>query len=266
MNAGATARSIVETARDRNITFLAASVAHYAVVSLIPLFIIALTVVSFFDGNAVVAFLTTRLDVTLSELGLTVLRQTLRGASGRVGAGLLGVVVLLWSSSRVFQGLTQAFDRVYDADRGSDLVEQVRDGALVLGLMILSIVVMVAAGIAVTLLDLPLTYPRLTGAVALFVALTLVFLPMYYVLPPVPVEVREILPGTLFAAVGWTLLQYGFLYYVQHASRYQAYGALGGVLLLVTWLYFGGVIVLFGAVVNVVLDRRTPLAKLRAPR
>lgn len=51
------------------------------------------------------------------------------------------------------------------------------------------------------------------GAVLLFLFLVLVLLPLYYVLPPVTMTVRTVLPGTVVAAGGFIALQVGFLYY-----------------------------------------------------
>lgn len=87
----------------------------------------------------------------------------------------------------------------------------------------------------------------------------IVFLPLYYVMPPVDVSAREALPGTAVAAVGWLVLQFGFQIYVANAGNYQAYGLLGAVLLFQTWLYFASILVLMGAVVNVVLAGRDPI-------
>jgi len=47
----------------------------------------------------------------------------------------------------------------------------------------------------------------------------------------------------VFAAVGWTVLQIGFQLYASNAGQYEAYGAVGAVLLFVTWLYFAGIII-----------------------
>jgi membrane protein len=116
---------------------------------------------------------------------------------------------------------------------------------------------MVTVGVVVTYVPLPFEYQQLVGTLVLIVTLAIVFLPFYYVLPPVSVSVREILPGTVFAAVGWMLLQVTFLFYTQQASKYAAYGFLGAILLFITWLYFGSILVLLGGVVNAVLGRRT---------
>jgi hypothetical protein len=96
----------------------------------------------------------------------------------------------------------------------------------------------------------------LVAPVVLIGGLSVTFLPMYYIFPDVDIAVREALPGAVLAAVGWVLLQVGFRAYTRIAGSYEAYGVLGGVLLLITFLYFGGLVLLVGAVVNATLADR----------
>jgi membrane protein len=97
-------------------------------------------------------------------------------------------------------------------------------------------------------------YPTLLGDVLALVVLVPAFVPLYYVLPPTPVTVRHAIPGAVFAAVGWVLLQVAFFHYAGSAGRYAAYGFLGAVLLFVTFLYFGAIVLLAGVVLNLVVD------------
>jgi membrane protein len=90
---------------------------------------------------------------------------------------------------------------------------------------------------------------------ALIVGLTVIFLPLCYLFPSADVGLREAVPGAVVAALGWASLDV-FYTYVQAASQYEAYGVTGGVLLLVTWLYFSGFVLLFGVVINVVVAGR----------
>jgi membrane protein len=87
----------------------------------------------------------------------------------------------------------------------------------------------------------------------LFVSLLVALLPLYALLPPGRLRVREVLPGALVAATGWVLLRFGFELYAVYAAEYQVYGVLGALLLFITWLYIGALTVLIGAVVNVVV-------------
>jgi membrane protein len=101
--------------------------------------------------------------------------------------------------------------------------------------------------------------------VVLVVPLLLAFFPIYYVFPDTHVTVREVLPGVVVAAVGWTVLQVGFQLYVTYAGQSEVYGTLGAVLLILTWLYLAGLLLLVGVAVNVVLSGRTAAALAPPP-
>jgi membrane protein len=77
------------------------------------------------------------------------------------------------------------------------------------------------------------------------------FFPIYYVFPDVDVTAWEILPGVVVAAVGWALLQGLFQIYVAHSTA-GGTDIVTGIMLLLTWLYFTGVVLLLGAVINAV--------------
>ena len=89
--------------------------------------------------------------------------------------------------------------------------------------------------------------------------LAAIFFPMYYLFPNADVTIREVLPGAVVAAISWASPKSLFEFYVATASQYQAYGVVDGVILLVTWLYFGGFVLLFGVVINVVAAGRVEL-------
>ncbi|NKE37150.1 YihY/virulence factor BrkB family protein [Natronococcus sp. JC468] len=248
-------RSIYRTTKDREITFLAAGFAYYAFVSLIPMVLLALVVGSLLGGEDAAERLVLVTGDFLPPAGQELVAEALTTESGRGEATAVALAVASWGALKVFRGLSRAFDRVYDEVAEDTLVDEIRDGFTVIlagtGAIVLMLVVGAVLGIAADVVPLA----GLASWVTLLIGLFLVFLPIYYVLPPIPVTVREIVPGTAFAAVGWTVLQVGFQIYAANAARYAAYGALGAVLLFVTWLYFAGILILLGAVINVVLAR-----------
>jgi len=85
-----------------------------------------------------------------------------------------------------------------------------------------------------------------------------VFLPLYFLLPDAAVTVREVLPGAVFAALGWTVLEAAFHLYATYVSGASVYGLLGGVLLALSWLYLGALLLLLGAAVNAVRSGHAP--------
>lgn len=93
----------------------------------------------------------------------------------------------------------------------------------------------------------------LFGGVAVCIALSL----CYGLVPDVPVKVRVFSRGAVLATLAWGLSTLAFSQYVQHFDRYNvAYGSIGGIMVLLTWLYFSGVIVLIGAEIDALREPR----------
>jgi YihY family inner membrane protein len=263
-------RGVANGAQSDRITFIAASLAYYAFISLLPLVLLALVAASLLGDTGTVDALVAAAAETLGEQAGSLVQDAITGAAGRGGATLLGVAVLLWSGLKLFRGLDIAFSEVYGAPGPEGLVDQIRNGVVALGAVALGVAGTVAVGAAIAVVgvgDIPAGGPFVgaLGTLALIVGLTVAFLPLYYVLPGADVGVREALPGAVFAAIGWAALQTGFRIYAANAGSYEAYGVLGGVLLLVTFLYFGALVLLLGVVLNAVLagraDEETGLAE-----
>lgn len=249
-----TVRAVIALGADRNLTNLAAGIAFYAFVSIIPLILLAVAVASFVGGEALARRVTGMLGQQLSSAGQDSVTQGLTNTTGRGAATVVGFLGLAWSALKLFRGLDQAFDELYPVDVDRSLLEQVRNGVVVVVGIALAIGLAVAVGVALSFLPLALPFVNVLGSLLLMAVLGLTFLPIYYVLPPVDPSVREVLPGAAVAAGGWVLLQIGFRLYAANADRYAAYGIIGAVLLFVTWLYFASIVVLLGGAVNVVLS------------
>ncbi len=73
--------------------------------------------------------------------------------------------------------------------------------------------------------------------------------------PPCPQSWLK--PGSAFATAGWIAATIGFAFYVRNFGNYNAtYGALGAVIVFLTWLYISAYIILLGAELNRILERR----------
>jgi membrane protein len=63
-------------------------------------------------------------------------------------------------------------------------------------------------------------------------------------------------PGSAFAVVAWAIMSVGLRFYVGQFASYNAtYGSIGGVILLMLWLYLSGVALLVGAEINSEIGR-----------
>lgn len=251
----AIAVAVVRVVRRKNVTFMAGSIAYNAFVSLLPLLLILFLAVAAVGDDPLALYVVELTERYLTPNAQLLVATALTDSTGQAGLSAISVVTLLWGTFKIFRGLDTAFAELYTSDREPSLVGQLRDGAVVLFAVMFAILAAGAAGAAFALFP-AIPFIGLVNPLLLVVGLTLAFLPMYYVFPNADVTVREVLPGTVVAAVGWALLEAIFQVYAAAASTYEVYGTIGAVLLLLTWLYFGGLVLLVGAAVNVVLAGR----------
>ncbi|WP_255195047.1 YihY/virulence factor BrkB family protein [Halorarius litoreus] len=253
-------RAVVEAVRSDRITFIAASLAYYGFISLLPLMLLALVAASVIGGPELAAEVGAEVAASLGPQAGDLVVDALTDAAGRGGATVVGIGVLLWSGLKLFRGMDVAFSTIYGTASEESFLDQLRDASVTLLGVGFGLVVTLVVGIATAQFDRVVAGVdvfNVVGSVVLLVGLTAAFLPLYYVLPDRGgITVREAVPGALFAAVGWVALTTGFRIYAGVATSYQAYGVLGGVLLLVTFLYFGGLILLVGVVLNAVIAGR----------
>ncbi|RKD98200.1 YihY/virulence factor BrkB family protein [Halopiger aswanensis] len=254
------ARDVAAVARERQLSVKSAGLAYHAVNTLVPLLILALV------GAALVDSLEPLLAAVSSATGLggTGLEGAAATANGsaRRRAAVLALCILLWSAVRLFQAINSAFTDVYGSRKDALYVDAATTVTLVTALYVVLATATLSVGVALVsvvglsvsvLGGLPLAAG---GSVLLAALLTGVFLPMYYWFPQADVSVREVLPGTAFAALSWTALAGGFRLYVATSESVALFGVAGAVLLILTWVYLGGLCLLLGAVLNAVLAGR----------
>jgi membrane protein len=79
----------------------------------------------------------------------------------------------------------------------------------------------------------------------------------YYVLPDVRQTVRSIMPGAIAGVLVWLAATLGFSFYVSHFGNFGiTYGALGGVVILLVWMWLSSLALMLGAEINAVLRQR----------
>ena len=255
-------RTVVAVARQEQITLMAASLAYYLFTALVPLLLFSVIALSLF-GHGVLPQLSGTASGTVLPSGVSVPKTLLANTQGRFRAAVLGAVILAWSALRTFGALDGAFAAVYDEREAVSPVDKAVDAVIVFVTVGLAAVVLALVGGVLALAVKDRLLLRAVSPLFLFVTLAVVFAPLYYLLPEVEgVTLAEILPGTLLAALVWTVSAVVVRLYATTSSSVQFYGVAGGVLLLLTWLYVGGLALLVGAALNATLaDRVDPDAE-----
>ena len=258
-------RTVVARVRDDDVPFMAASIAYNAFVSLFPLLVLLFIAVTIVGDEQLAGRVVELTEGVFPQSVRELLGDAIsdRDGVGGAGASIIGVVTLVWGSLKIFRGLDKAFSEIYRTGAKNAFLDQIRDGLVVLVALGIGVVGMTGAMAVFGVYEGPLS--RVVSLVVLVVGLSLAFLPLYRFFPDRELGWVDALPGALFAAVGWMVLQSLFRMYVQFSSRGDTSELLGAVLLLLLWLYLAGLVLLLAAVVNAVLlgeeeRERTPVA------
>lgn len=86
-------------------------------------------------------------------------------------------------------------------------------------------------------------------------SMIIIFASLYKVSPTpgngLHIRFRDTLPGALFAALGWIVSSMVFSFYVNNFGNYsKTYGSLGGIIILLLWLYLSSIMIILGGEIN----------------
>jgi membrane protein len=245
-------RRVVSAGTEKNVTFMAAGLAYNAFVSLAPMLLILLVVVSVVGGGLESRFIML-VEQSLPGPVADVVSRVFQRQAGGSSASVIGAVVVLWGAFKIFRGLDVAFSEIYETEAMDGLVDTLKDGAVVFVALVLAALATIAASAAFSVFSGAFPYVGVLAPLVLVGGLVVAFLPMYYVFPDVEQHWQDTLPGVVFAAVGWAVFQALFQVYLLFKGG-GASSLFGGVILVVTWLYFSGLVLLVGALINAVLN------------
>lgn len=256
-------RALLYEVRAENLTFMAGSLAYHAFVSLLPLLLLALAVVSTVGDatleTGLIELARRTLTPGVSELLTAELQQARTSASLSVAGGAF----LLWGTLRIFRGLDTAFSVIYQSESQNTFSDQLLDGLVVLVALVVAVGAVVTVETAVARVSSG-TFGWAARRLVIFVGLTLAFLPMYYVFPDQPgMRVAEVLPGAVVATAGLTLLEALLGLYVTFSSSSPRRSVIVAFLVFLTLLYLANLVILLGAAVNVVTSNRTTEVNVR---
>jgi len=246
----------------------AAEMSYYFVAALFPFFLFLAALVGFlpFTGfwneimNWVVCYLPPDAQkwVLLAVLGLT---------RGRIPFLSFGVLGTAWGASTGIMSLMDSLNAAYEVRETRGYWKR-RALALLL-LVVLSLLVIAAFGVSSlghwAVVWLAARSGRVVSLSPLwdvgrwaitFLLIALAAAVADYALPNQKRPWRWVTPGSVFVILAWLLASKGFNAYVHYIGSYsKTYGALGGLMILMLWIYIVSLIILVGAEVNNQLDK-----------
>lgn len=261
---------------------MAASLAYFALFSLFPMLLVILSIVGALTGPNTEAF------DTIQEAAQRFLPPEVHGLvkdtvvalnQNSVGAGIIGFSLLLWAASSVFAILRSSVNKIWQSPSRASEVGSVSKMVLffvankffsfllVLGTALLLLTSLLSEIAIKTILKLVTTFQETFSFIQVdelqltkglqtsssFLILALAVCILYKILPSVPVCWRDVWLGALLTA----LLLVGLQQLVSNSvitigSHFLSYGVIGGVMILLLWIFLTCQIFLFGCVFSYV--------------
>lgn len=263
---------------DDEVAAVGAQLAYYFVLSFFPFLIFLITLLGYspVSGEEVLEVLSR----VLPDSAYAVIQNNVKGVVHTRNSGLLsfGIITTLWAASNGIGAVIRGLNKAYD-------VEEVRPfwkvkGEAVLFTIALALIILFSfvllifgryIGIYLTeWLGLSEYFFKIWNVfryISMLIMMIFVFSALYFYTPNCKLKWRDVIPGSIFSTFGWVATSLGFAYYVNNIANYsRIYGSIGGVMVLLIWLFISAMIILIGGELNATLmfdrDRREkPRAK-----
>ncbi|MDN4495041.1 YihY/virulence factor BrkB family protein [Ureibacillus aquaedulcis] len=268
-------QDLIVRMKDVDISGMGAQLAYFFLLSFFPLLIFIVTLLPYLnvDQDYVFDFIQTMVptEVFLLTQGTLTEILTTQNGGGLLSIGILGTI---WSASRGVNALIKTLNGAYETEpksglinRGMSLVFTIALVAVILIVLFISIFGHQFAYNLFDFLGVEETFARFWEMIRWILPPALIFVVlslMYWIIPNTDPRLRVLstLPGAIFSTVAWVALIYGFSIYVNNFGNYAStYGSIAGVIILMLWLYFTGMILIFGGLLNATMHKRSLVKK-----
>lgn len=248
---------------DDNALSHGAAMAFYAATSLAPILLIVVAIAGVaFGHEAAQLALSAQVSGLMGHQSADLLQVTLESASAKTTgtwAALIGLVTLLVTASGVFGEMQAALNTIWKVEpKTASVSRAVRARAASLGLvaalgflLLVSLVASAAISAMSEIINTHLPFGTIIlstiNAVVSFALVSVMFAAIYKILPDRSLTWRDVITGAVVTAALFTIGKSLVGWYIGSSAIASSYGAAGGLLVVLLWIYYSSQIFLFGA-------------------
>ncbi|MFJ7511094.1 YihY/virulence factor BrkB family protein [Peribacillus simplex] len=266
-------KKLIKEIKEDRVTGLAAEQAYYYLLALFPLLILLLSLLPYLNIDIKTALDTIKTFMpaeTMEVIEKNIINILSERNGGLLTFGFLGTI---WSASNGMNAFIHSMNIAYDVEETRNFIKaRFISIVLTLGLVVAFIVMLglpVFGKVIIDLLQQVIPIPEETQIlfsllrwVIAVVVISLVLAFLYRFAPNKSFPIKHVIPGALTATVLWLGISLGFSFYVSNFANYSStYGSLGGVIILMLWLYLSGLIFVIGGEINAILHRQNSIPK-----
>ena len=273
------ARRTVREFRDDNLTDWAAALTYYGILAIFPALLVLVSILGLAGESATQPLLDNLATVApgpAQEIFTSAI-ENLQRSQGQAGLLLIiGIATALWSASSYVGAFIRASNSIYEVEEGRPFWK-LRPIQIAITLFMILLISIGAVAVVVTgplaeevgnvigLGSAAVTAWDIAKWPVLVLLVSLMFSVLYWAAPNVRQPgFRWLTPGGVMAVLIWIAASAGFAFYVANFGSYnETYGALGGVIIFLVWLWISNIAVLLGSELNAELERGRELEQGR---
>lgn len=255
-------KQLISRFKNHQVPDLAALLSFYFLLALFPFLIFTFSLLAYLPISTADLLLLIGQYAPIELMHL--IEDNLRSVLDVKRGGLLSfsIIATLWSASNGSYAIIRALNRAYDVEENRSFIKARVVAFILTFAMIFAIVVALMLpvfGKAIGLfmfsyVGLSETFLMLWNVLRWLISfgvIVTVFAFLYYFSPNKKIGSEEVWIGAIFATIGWQMVSLAFSFYVNNFGDYTAtYGSIGGIIVLMLWLFLSGMILILGGEIN----------------
>ena len=185
--------------------------------------------------------------------------------SRSINLAFTSFILTIWTSSRAVRALIRSMNKFYGVKESRSFLKVYKIAfsfTLILILLIFSSAIFLVFGerlgkLLINLIKLDKAIIEIWNLWRYLIGICtmiLIFLSLFMYTPNKKIKIKDVIPGAIVSTISWNLISYLYSYYANNFTNYEViYGSIGGVIVLITWIYLSSWSILIGSKVNSII-------------
>jgi membrane protein len=241
----------------------AAEMSFYLLLSFFPFLIFTISSIAYtpiLHLNKYISIFQNMMPESAFQITLSIINSAMENKS--LSFIITSFVLTLWTSSRAVRGIIRGANNSYKVKETRSYVKVMFIGlffTVILLVLIFSSMIFLVYGEKIGYLIFGFigldnifmnvwNMCRYTIGVSTIV---IILVSLYKYTPNKKIKIKDAIPGAVIATFGWIIVSLSYSYYSNYYANYEViYGSIGGIIVLMTWIYLSSWMMLVGAEIN----------------
>ncbi len=257
---------IIRKSNYTEINSKAAEISFYLLLFIFPFLIFTISIIVYiptFTLNKSILIIKNIIPESAFNIIISIINSAIENKS--LGFLISSFIFTLWTSSRLIRTLIRWMNKSYNVKETRSFIKVVIISfifTLSILIVIFSSTVLLVFGKIIgdfifNLIGLDSIFIYIWNILRYIVGIftiIIIMINLYKYTPNKNLKIKDVIPGSIISTLVWLSISFFYSYYANNFSNYEIiYGSIGGIIILITWLYLSSWSILIGLEVNVQL-------------